>query len=119
LLRVAKEEDGRIVFNADLRPPIGLSPRVFAIALVAFMISSDQNSSVDFHRLLKGVNSPGGVFRLDEHQLRIFVESAEQGPLRGAMRFVDTLDTQNVILHYDRIDPDYLLEAHEEVSVHA
>lgn len=120
LLRATKEEDGRIVFNTDLRAPIGLSLRVFAIALVEFVASSDQgSSSVDFHRLLKGVNSPGVVFRLDEHQLRTFLENVAQGPLCDAMRFVDTSDTQSIVLHRDRIDPNYLLEAHEEAPVHA
>ncbi len=119
LLRAAKEEDGRIVFNTDLRTPIGLSPRVFTIALVAFVASPDQGSSVDFHRLLKGVNSPGVVFRLDEHQLRALVENVAQGPLRDAIRFVDTSDTQSVVLHRDRIDPNYLLDAHMEAPVHA
>jgi hypothetical protein len=119
LLRAAKEEDGRIVFNTDLRTPIGLSPRVFSIALVAFVASPDQGSSVDFHRLLKGVNSPGVVFRLDEHQLRALVENVAQGPLRDAIRFVDTSDTQSVVLHRDRIDPNYLLDAHKEAPVHA
>lgn len=120
LLRAAKEEDGRIVFNTDLRSPIGLSLRVFAIALVEFVASSDQgSSSVDLHRLLKGANSPGVVFRLDEHQLRAFVENVAQGPLRNALRFVDTSDTQSVVLHRDRIDPDYLLEENEEAPVHA
>lgn len=120
LLRATKEEDGRIVFNTDIRAPIGLSPRVFAIALVEFVASSDQGaSSVDFHRLLKGMNSPGVVFRLDEYQLRAFVESVAKGPLCDAMRFVDTSDTQSVVLHRDRIDPNYLLEAHEEAPIHA
>lgn len=120
LLRATKEEDGRIVFNTDLRAPIGLSLRVFAIALVEFVAPSEQGfSSVDFHHLLKGVNSPGVVFRLDEYQLRAFVENVAQGPLRDAMRFVDTSDTQSVVLHRDRIDPYYLLEAHEEAPIHA
>lgn len=120
LLRAAKEDDGRIVFSTDLRAPIGLSLRVFAIALVEFVASSDrESSSVDFHRLLKGVNSPGVVFRLDEYQLRAFVENVAQGPLSDAMRFIDTSDTQSIVLHRDCIDPYYLLEAHEETSVHA
>lgn len=120
LLRATKEEDGRVVFNTDLRTPIGLSLRVFAIALVEYVASSGQgSSSVDFHSLLKGVNSPGVIFRLDEHQLRAFVENVAQGPLRDVMRFVDTSDTQSVVLHRERIDPYYLLEANEEAPVHA
>lgn len=120
LLRAAKEEDGRIVFNTDLRAPIGLSLRVFAIAMVEFVASVDQkSSSVDFHRLLNGPRSPGVVFRLDEHQLRAFVENVAQGPLSDALRFVDTSDTQSVVLLRDRIAPDYLLTALEEAPVHA
>lgn len=120
LLRATKEDDGSIIFNTDLRAPIGLSLRVFTIALVEFVASSDQgSSSVDFRRLLKGVNSPGIVFRLDEHELRTLVENVAQGPLHDAMRFVDTSDTQSVVLHYDRIDPYYLLETDKEASVHA
>jgi hypothetical protein len=120
LLRAAKEEDGRIVFNTGLRTPIGLSLRVFAIALVELVASCEQgSSSVDFQRLLKGSGSPGVVFRLDEHQLRALVENMAQGPLRDAVRFVDTSDTQSVVLLRDRIDPYYLLEAQEEAPIHA
>lgn len=120
LLRAAKEEDGRVVFSTDLRAPIGLSLRVFAIALVSFVNSVGQNSSsVDFAHLLKGAKSPGVVFRLDEHRLRAFLENVAQGPLCDAMRFVDTSDTQSVVLLRDRIDPNYLLDAREESSIHA
>jgi hypothetical protein len=74
---------------------------------------------VDFHRLLKGAYSPGVVFRLDEHQLRTFVENVTQGPLRGAMRFVDTSDTQSVVLQRKHVPQNYLLTAHEEEAAHA
>jgi hypothetical protein len=119
LLRAVKEEDGRIIFNTDLRSPIGLSLRVFAIALVAFVDNEQGATSVDFHRLLKGAYSPGVVFRLDEHQLRTFVENVTQGPLRGAMRFVDTSDTQSVVLQRKHVPQNYLLTAHEEEAAHA
>lgn len=120
LLRATKEQDGRVVFNTDLRAPIGLSLRVFAIALVEYVASSGRGStSVDFHSLLKGVNSPGVIFRLDEHQLRAFVENLAQGPLLDAIRFVDTSDTQSVVLDRDRIDPFYLLEVNNEAPIHA
>ncbi len=68
---------------------------------------------MDFQQLLKGANSPGVVFRLDEFRLRTFLEKVEQGPLRDAARFVDTADTQRVVLHRDRVDPCYLLDAHD------
>ncbi|WP_124083986.1 DUF4007 family protein [Burkholderia gladioli] len=120
LLRATKEEDGRMVFNTDLRAPVGLSLRVFAIALVEYVASGEGgSSSVDFQRLLKGANSPGVVFRLDEHQLRTFVENLAQGPLHGALRFVDTSDTQSVVLDRNRVDQLYLLTADQEVSAHA
>ena len=120
LLRATKEEDGRVVFSTDLRAPIGLTLRVFAIALIAFAAPDGQGtSSVDFQRLLKGSQSPGVIFRLDEHQLRAFVENVAQGPLRGALRFIDTSDTQSVVLQREHVDPSYLLTAHEEAPVHA
>ncbi len=122
LLRATREEDGRIAFNADFRAPSGLSLRVFAIALVEFIASFEPLStaaSVDFQQLLKGANSPGVVFRLDEFRLRTFLEKVEQGPLRDAARFVDTYDTQRVVLHRDRVDPCYLLDARDEGPAHA
>lgn len=119
LLRVSKEDDGRIVFSTDLRAPVGLSLRVFAMALVAFIASQRSSEySVDFSHLLKGSGSPGVVFRLDEHQLRMFVENLVEGPLRGALRFVDTSDTQSVVLDMQRLDSHYLLLA-EEGFAHA
>lgn len=121
LLRATKEEDGRLIFSTDLRAPIGLSLRVFAIALVSYISvdGPETVSSVDFHRLLKGPFSPGTVFRLDEHQLRAFVENVAQGPLSGALRFVDTSDTQSVVLQREHVDPKYMLTAHEEAPIHA
>lgn len=120
LLRASKEEDGRIVFSTDLRAPVGLTLRVFAIALIAFAIPDGQNtSSVDFHQLLKGARSPGVIFRLDEHQLRAFIENVAQGPLRGALRFIDTSDTQSIVLEREHVAPSYLQTAQEEAPIHA
>lgn len=120
LMRASKEEDGRIVFNTDLRAPVGLTLRVFAIALIAFAIPDGQGTaSVDFHQLLKGVGSPGVIFRLDEHQLRTFIENVAKGPLLGALRFIDTSDTQSIVLEREHVAPSYLLAAQEETPVHA
>lgn len=120
LLRASKEEDGRIVFSTDLRAPIGLTLRVFAIALIAFATPHGQGkASVDFHQLLKGAGSPGVIFRLDEHQLRAFIENVAQGPLRGALRFIDTSDTQSIVLEREHVVPSYLLAAQEETPAHA
>ena len=101
-------------------PPVGLTLRVFAIALIAFAIPDGQStSSVDFHQLLKGAHSPGVIFRLDEHQLRAFIENVAQGPLRGALRFIDTSDTQSIVLEREHVAPSYLQTAQEEAPIHA
>lgn len=120
LLRTTKEDDGRVVFSTDVRAPLGLSLRVFAIALVAYLTQPEAAIvSVDFGRVLSGANSPGTVFRLDEHQLRAFIENLTQGPLREALRFVDTSDTQSVVLDRSKVAPEYVLTAHEEAPAHA
>lgn len=119
LLRAARQEDGRTVFSTDVREPMGLSLRVFSIALVEHVAALGQgdSTSVEFQRLLKGALSPGLIFRLDEHQLRVFIENVADGPLRGAVRFVDTSDTQSVVIDRSRIDPTYLLTEVEELHV--
>ena len=120
LVRASKEEDGRIVFNTDLRAPVGLSLRVFAIALVEYVKTNNNGSfSVEFLHLLKGKNSPGVIFRLDEYQLRTFVENLADGVLNGALRFIDTSDTQSVVVDTSRVDQHYVLNADKEAIAHA
>lgn len=119
LLRAVKGEDGRIIFNSEPRAPMGLSLRVFAMALIDFIAAEGQNElSVDFVSLLKGAYSPGVVFRLDEQQLRVFVEALCAGPLKGALRFVDTADTQSLVLNLQKLDPQYQLRQAEEAYAH-
>ncbi|MCX4164597.1 MULTISPECIES: DUF4007 family protein [Paraburkholderia] len=119
LLQATKEEDGRVMFSADPRAPVGLTLRVFGIALVQFMLRrGDGVQSVDFNQLLRGVGSPGLVFRLDEHQLRVFVENLCNTELAGALRFVDTADTQSVVLNPEHLDPQFLLQVVEEAYPH-
>lgn len=99
---------------------MGLSLRVFAMALIDFLATEGQGDlSVDFVRLLKGAYSPGIVFRLDELQLRVFVEALCAGPLKGALRFVDTADTQSLVLNLKKLDPQYQLRKAEEAYEHA
>lgn len=119
LLRAVKGEDGRTIFSSEPRAPMGLSLRVFAMALIDFIADEARSEmSVDFVSLLKGVYSPGVVFRLDEQQLRVFVEALCAGPLKGALRFVDTADTQSLVLNIKKLDPQYQLRQAEEADAH-
>lgn len=117
LLRALKGEDGRTIFNSESRAPMGLSLRVFAMALTDFMAAEGERS-VDFVRLLKGPYSPGMVFRLDEQQLRVYVESLCSGLLKNVLRFVDTADTQSLVLNLKKLDPQYQLRQAEEAYAH-
>lgn len=120
LLRAFKGEDGRTTFNSEPRAPMGLSLRVFAMALIDFLTAETEGElSVDFARLLKDVYSPGIVFRLDEQHIRVFVEALCAGPLKGALRFVDTADTQSLVLNFKKLDPQYQLRQTEEAYEHA
>jgi hypothetical protein len=118
LLRVS-DADGRTVFSADLRAPVGLSLRVFAIALTAFIgIRKDGVAqAVEFSRLLKAPRSPGTVFRMDEQQLRLYVEKLAE--LDGSLRFVDTADTQSVVVDPRMVNSEYLLNEPDGVLAHA
>ena len=110
LIKATKTEDGRILYNTRASAPVGLSSRVFGMALVDFMIhQGSRASTVDFIDILRGEYSPGVVFRLDEHQLRQLLDDAIAGPFSGALRFVDTADTQSIVLIPEALDPQYLL----------
>jgi hypothetical protein len=118
LVKATKGEDGRTVFNTESRAPVGLTCRVFGIALSDFIAGTGEGEfSMDFERLLKDVNSPGFVFRMDEHQLRMFIETMSD-QLPGALRFVDTADTQSVVLNTKRIDPKFRLRQAEGAVAH-
>lgn len=119
LLRVTSDADGRTVFSADLRAPVGLSLRVFAIALMAFIgvRKGGAAQAVEFSRLLRAPRSPGAVFRMDEQQLRLYVEKLAE--LDGSLRFVDTADTQSVVVDPRTVSTEYLLNEADEVLAHA
>ncbi|MBU1223689.1 MAG: DUF4007 family protein [Gammaproteobacteria bacterium] len=119
LIKATKTEDGRVLYNTDLATPVGLSLRVFGLALIDFLARQDHSWTADFKSVLKGNYSPGIVFRLDEHQLRQLIESATAGPFHGALRFVDTADTQSIVLTPTTLDPQYHSWAQEEVLEHA
>lgn len=120
LLRAIKGEDGRLIINSEPRAPMGLSPRVFAMALVDFLVADGKGEmSIDFVHLLKGAYSPGVVFRLDEQQLRVLVEALCTGLLKGVLRFVDTADTQSLVLNLKKLDPQYQLRQAKEANAHA
>lgn len=120
LIKASKTEDGRTLYSTDVAAPVGLSLRVFGLALVDFLARQGRgNWTSDFNNVLKGQYSPGIVFRLDEHQLRQLIENAIVGPLRGALRFVDTADTQSIILTPETLDSQYRLWSQEEALEHA
>lgn len=117
LIKAAKGDHGRVVFNTENTTPVGLTLRVFGIALVHFIGRQGEGGrSVDFARVLKGPCSPGMVFRMDEHQIRHFVETLVDGPCKDAMKFIDTADTQSIVLSIEDLDPLYLLLAAEELE---
>jgi len=119
LIKATKTGDGRTVYSTDVGAPIGLSVRVFGMALVDFVMRQGTSNSADFNQVLRGDYSPGVVFRLDEYQLRQFVERAISSHLSGAVRFVDTADTQSIVLTPKELDPQYMLRKHEEALQHA
>lgn len=117
LIKATKAEDGRTLYNTDVAVPVGLSLRVFGMALVDFLDRNGHgNWTVDFNNVLKGEYSPGVVFRLDEHQLRQFIESASAGPFQGVLRFVDTADTQSIVLTPTALDPQFRIWSQEGVA---
>lgn len=120
LLRAAKAEGGRMVFSAGGSTPVGLTLRVFGMALLEFVLGQgDGRHSADFGEVLRGDFGPGQVFRLDEYQLRRFVESLGEGPFEGSLNFIDTADTQSIVLKPDRIDATYWLRGQREVPLYA
>jgi hypothetical protein len=99
IMKASKTEEGRIVYNSDISAPVGLSLRVFGIALVDFIARQGHGTwTVELSTVLKGAYSPGIVFRMDEYQLRQFIENTVAGPLGTALRFIDTADTQSLVL---------------------
>ena len=106
LLRASRSEDGRVSYTATNRAPMGLTARVFAVALAQF---AEQRSAlgqlVSFSDALRGQHSPGSVFKMDEAAVRHFIEAALSGPLKGALRFNDTADTQTLVLNLEKVDP--------------
>jgi hypothetical protein len=115
LIKATATEDGRIQYNTDCTTPVGLSSRVFAIALIDFLARQEGTLTANFHRVLRAPYSPGIVFRLDEHQLRQFLEEAIAGPLKEAVRFVDTADTQNVVLTPKKLNSQFRPWAQDKV----
>jgi hypothetical protein len=115
LLRAFRSEDGRVSYTATNRAPVGLTPRVFAVALVQFIERQEsQQQVVSFSEVLRGHYSPGSVFKMDESALRQFIEQAIAGPLKSALRFNDTADTQTLVLSLEKVDRKLRLHAAEE-----
>lgn len=120
LIGAAKTEDGRLLYNSSAGAPVGLTLRLFGMVLADFIRRQSHGGfSADFVTVLKGEFSPGVVFRLDEHQLRQLLDNAIAGPFAEALKFVDTADTQSVILDLDAVAPEYRLWAQEGELQHA
>lgn len=119
LLKATKAEDGRTLYSTDIHVQVGLTPRVFALALVDFLLDQKLSGTADFNSILKGDYSPGVVFRLSEHQLRLLIERTVDGPLHGALRFVDTADTQSIVLTSNQLDPQFRLWPQKEAQENA
>lgn len=108
VLRASKTEDGRTVYSTEVGAPIGLTPRAFAIALIDYMaMGSKGDWTVDLHSVLKGEFSPGLVFRLDEYKVRELIQVCVDHVLKDALRFVDTADTQSLVLQPEKLKPEY------------
>lgn len=119
VLRVTSSDDGRLTYNSGISPPAGLSMRVFGIVLVDYITRQKNGSgSVNLKTALRGDYSPGIVFRLDEHQLRQYIENLISGPMGTALRFVDTADTQVLILELQQLDLQHRAWANEEMYEH-
>lgn len=117
LIKATKGDHGRAVFSTENATPVGLTLRVFGIALVQFITQQGgSRRSVDFARLLKGPFSPGIVFRMDEQQIRNFIDALVEGAMHGALRFVDTADTQSVVLSLEDLNPLYKLSYVEDIE---
>ncbi|OLU27362.1 hypothetical protein BVH03_14165 [Pseudomonas sp. PA15(2017)] len=110
-------DDGKTVYLVGRNVPLGLSSRIFLFSLVDYLARRCV-TSCGLADLAHGAFSPGVVFRLDEFQLRGMLENVEL-EFSGAVRFVDTADTQQVILK-PALLPDWLeclLAAEEESNV--
>lgn len=119
LLRTAPGDNGRQIYTTDSVSPVGLSNRVFAIALVRYFERVDGRQVLNFHDVLRGHYAPGAAFRLSEAQLRQFIDEALTGALRGALRFNDTADTQTLVLNPAKVTSTLRLNAPEEAEAHA
>jgi hypothetical protein len=104
-------------FHVTPQAPVGLSPRVFALSLVDFMYRQPgETKSVSLQECISGPLSPGVVFKMDEQLLRYFLETIERGVLAGCIRFVDTADTQSIVLDASLVPSEYLLSHNKKTE---
>ncbi|MDH4555738.1 DUF4007 family protein [Pseudomonas sp. BN417] len=96
LFEEATADDGKTVYLVGRNAPLGLSPRIFLFAVVDFF-ARRRSATLGLTDLIYGDFSPGVVFRLDEFQVRTLLEGVEH-EFPSVLRFVDTADTQQVIL---------------------
>lgn len=111
LIRSSRGEGVVEQFQIAAQSPVGLSSRVFALALVDFLYRQPgETKSVSLQECISGALSPGVVFKLDEQLLRYFIEIIERDILSKCIRFMDTADTQSIVLDARSVPPEYLLD---------
>lgn len=117
LFEYVTADDGRTIYLVGRNAPLGLSPRVFLFALIDYF-ARQNSTTLGLSQIVHGDFSPGSVFRLDEFQVKSLLEGVEH-EFGGVIRFVDTADTQQVILEHAQL-PDWaecLSAAGEELNV--
>ena len=117
LFEEVSADDGKTVYLVGRSVPLGLSSRVALFSIVDFLARRN-STSCGLGDLAHGAFSPGVVFRLDEFQLRALLETVEH-EFDGAVRFVDTADTQRITMN-PALLPDWLeclLPAEEKSNV--
>jgi hypothetical protein len=118
LIKASKVDDSRIIYDTEQIAPVGLTVRVFFLALVDFVLRRGNGShTTDLSQVLKGPYSPGIVFRLDEYQLRQYLEVVPKAfALGNAFRFIDTADTQSIVLDPKSLGEQWLLSTQKEIE---
>lgn len=118
LLKASKADDSRLIYDTEQIAPVGLTVRVFFMALVDFVLRQDNGSdTADLSQVLKSPYSPGIVFRMDEYQVRQYLDAIPKAlELGNAFRFIDTADTQSIVLSPKKLGGQWLMSTKKELE---
>lgn len=118
LLKASKADDSRLIYDTEQIAPVGLTVRVFFRALVDFVLRQGNGShTADLSQVLKSPYSPGVVFRMDEYQLRQYLDAIPKVlELGNSFRFIDTADTQSIVLSKNKLGEQWLLSTKKELE---